>query len=54
MLNGNLPILGLWRKFEGVIKHRRALYDTPDLYEGVEYLYHEMMKRKKETPSPET
>jgi hypothetical protein len=49
-----LPILGLWRNFEGVIKHRRALYDAPDLYEGVEYLYNEMMKRRQEFTLPET
>ncbi len=43
-----LPILGLWRNFEGIIKHRRELYDIPDLYDGIEYLYNEMMKRREQ------
>jgi len=48
-----VPILRLWRNFEIVIKNRRVQYDAPELYEGVEYLYYEMIKRKQETTSPE-
>ena len=43
-----LPILNLWKNFEGIIKHRRELFDIPELYEGVEYLYIEMMKRRQQ------
>jgi hypothetical protein len=43
-----LPIRGLWRNYEGIIRHRRELYDIPELYEGIEYLYNEMMNRSEE------
>ncbi len=42
-----LPIQGLWRNYEDIIQHRRELFEIPELYEGVEYLYNEMMKRRK-------
>ena len=44
-----LPIQGLWRNYEGIIKHRREQIDVPELYEGIEYLYEEMIKRKQTT-----
>jgi hypothetical protein len=43
-----LPIQNIWRNYEGIIKHRRELYDIPELYEGIEYLYNEMMKRREQ------
>jgi hypothetical protein len=41
-----LPILGLWRNFEIVIRQRRKMFEIPELYEGIEYLYNEINKRR--------
>ena len=44
-----LPVRGMWRKFKEIIAHRRELYEVPELYAGLEFLYHEIMKRSTST-----
>jgi hypothetical protein len=43
------PIIPIWDKFEDVIKHQRENRQRPDLFEGFEFLYGEMLKRRQTT-----
>jgi hypothetical protein len=45
------PIIPIWDKFEDVIKHQRENRQRPDLFEGFEFLYGEMLKRR-QTANP--
>jgi hypothetical protein len=38
------PIIPIWDKFEDVINQQRVIRQLPDLYEGFEFLYDEMLK----------
>ena len=42
------PIVGLWGKFGDILVHERLYLERPEYYQGLEFLYVEMMKR--ETP----
>ncbi len=46
------PIIGLWGKFGEILIYERSYIQRPEYYQGLEFLYNEMMKR--ETPGSPT
>ena len=41
------PIIVLWEKFRDILIHERTYLERPEYYQGLEYLYNEMIKREK-------
>jgi hypothetical protein len=46
------PIIPIWIKFEDVIMQERESLQRPGLFEGLEFLYGEMLKRRQAANAP--